>query len=254
MAARIKVFSFNLRVISKSDGINIFENRKERVLETIKKHSPDLIGFQEATDEMNSFLREALDGYTLIGCGRNADLHGERVPLAFKTEMFEMISSECFWLSPTPSVPGSRYEDQSSCPRVTTAALLCHRDSGEPFRFINTHLDHKGSGARLLGANQLINYICSHSEKFVMTGDFNATPDSDEIVALSSHPRITNITESIGGTFHGFGRYAEDEMRQIDYIFSDMKSDSGEAFAVTDGAIDGIYISDHRPICAITEH
>lgn len=244
---KIKVCSFNLRVISDSDGINIFTNRQERILETVNEQAPDLIGFQEASNSMRQFLRGSLDGYTVIGCGRDSDYHGESVPVAYRNDRFELIRSECFWLSPTPEVPGSRYKDQSSCPRITTAALLCPR-GGEPFWFLNTHLDHKSSSARLLGANQLIKYISSHPESFVMTGDFNATPESDEISLLVSHERINNATADIGGTFHGFGKLSPENMRQIDYIFTDMNF--GGAFAVPDEPKNGIYISDHRPVIA----
>ena len=250
---KLKVLSFNLRVNSEKDGINMFENRKERVIDAIRKHSPDLIGFQEATDRMLAFLRNTLTEYTFIGCGRNPDLHGERVPLAFKTDCFEMIRSECFWLSPTPSVPGSRYEDQSNCPRVTTTALLSHKDATAPFLFINTHLDHKSSSARLLGAKQLIDHICSHCEPFVMTGDFNALPDTDEITVFTSHPRFTDVTAELGGTFHGFGRYSPNEMRKIDYIFTDMTADQKEAFTLADTPQNGVYTSDHLAVCAFVD-
>ena len=36
MSAKIKVFTFNLRVEAKVDGINIFDNRRGRILDTIR--------------------------------------------------------------------------------------------------------------------------------------------------------------------------------------------------------------------------
>lgn len=247
---KLKICTFNLRVISEHDGINIFHNRKDRILSAINEHSPDIIGFQEALDPMREFLRGSLKEYTLIGCGRNADYRGEGVPIAFKTDKFELIRHECFWLSPTPDVPGSRYEDQSQCPRVSTAVLLSPRE-GEPFWFINTHLDHKSSSARVLGANHLVKYILGLKENFVLTGDFNAGPESDEIAVITSNNRIKNATKNIGGTFHGFGRISTETMRQIDYIFTDMEI--SEAFAIQDEPQSGIYISDHRPVIACVE-
>ena len=246
MTAQLKICTFNLRVVSENDGENIFFNREGRIIEAVRDHSPDIIGFQEANDYMFDFLRDSLTDYTLIGCGRNADLRGERVPIAFKKSVFEMLRSECFWLSPTPNVPGSRYEDQSNCPRITTAALLKHRDSEQYFWFINTHLDHKSSSARLLGATHLVNYISELGLPFVLTGDLNASPDSPEIALLKEH--FTDATENIGGTFHGFGRIEEGTMRQIDYIFTALEAKS--SYVLRDVPVNGIYISDHRPVFA----
>lgn len=248
---KIKVFSFNLRIISEKDGINIFFNRKEGIIEAITAHAPHLIGFQEANDYMRDFIRDNLKDYTLIGCGRNADYRGEGTPLAFRNDKFELICSESFWLSPTPSVPGTRFEDQSSCPRIAVAALLKPHGEGEPFWFINTHLDHKSSSARVLGASMLCEYIGKKNEKFVLTGDFNASPDTDEIKLITE--KYTDATKNIGETFHGFGQKSPESARQIDYIFTNMKTDSEESFALRQEPKNGIYLTDHHPVCAFVE-
>lgn len=195
MAVKLKVFTFNLRVESKVDGDNIFWNRTGRVLETLETHKPDLIGFQEATDKMRDWLKSSLPGYTVLGCGRNADYHGESVVLAYRTEAFELVSFDQFWLSPTPSVPGSRFGgDQSGCPRMAVAATLKHREASELLRFYNTHLDHQGPVARLLGATQLMQAISTWGGKFVLTGDFNALPDTAEIQTVTSCKALPSST------------------------------------------------------------
>ena len=56
----MKIMSFNLRTEARSDGINYFPHRKSRILSAIETESPDLIGFQEATDTMRDWLIEAL--------------------------------------------------------------------------------------------------------------------------------------------------------------------------------------------------
>ena len=94
MSAKIKVFTFNLRVEAKVDGINTFSNRRGRILDTIKEYSPDIIGFQEANDNMREWLIDSLSDYTVVGCGRLAGWRGESTVLAFKKHMFEMISLE----------------------------------------------------------------------------------------------------------------------------------------------------------------
>ena len=253
---KIKVFTFNMRTDVKSDGINCFDGRKERIEQTIRDYSPDIIGFQEIKPHMKAWLRDNFQEYTLIGCGRGKDLMDESCPVAFKKDAFELISSECFWLSATPSVPGTRYgEDQSPCPRITTALLLKHRECEKPFLFVNTHLDHKGSVARLLGSVQLLQYISEKNMPFVLTGDFNAMPESREIKVITDNSvlGIKDLTENIGGTFHNFGKIAPADRHKIDYIFTNMEGDPANAFAIEDEGVNGVYISDHFPLCAFVD-
>ena len=253
---KIKVFSFNLRVEAKIDGINYFDNRKERILEAIKEHSPDIIGFQEVNDRMRLWLRDSLEDYILMGSGRNADISGEACVVAYKKNSFALLNYETFWLSATPEVAGTRYgEDQSSCPRVATALCLKHNQAQAPFLFINTHLDHKGSVARLLGSVQLLQYISGRKMPTILTGDFNACPDSREICVITENEvcGLVDLTASLGGTFHGFGKYSSEEMSKIDYIFSNMNADPAESFAVIDESVDGLYISDHYIVCSFIE-
>ena len=253
---KLKVCTFNLRVQAKVDGENYFDNRTGRILESIKENSPDIIGFQEANGNMREWLVGALDEYVVLGCGRNEDNSGEACSVAFKKNGFELISYETFWLSSSPHVAGSRYgEDQSGCPRVASAFVLKHREGGAPFLFINTHLDHKGSVARLLGSVQLLQYISDKGLPTILTGDFNALPDAREIQVITENPvcGLVDLTDKVGGTFHGFGRFTDSEMKKIDYIFSNMIAYPEESFAVEDNGVDGLYISDHRPVYAFVE-
>ena len=125
MSVKLKICTFNLRTPVQKDEVNYLPNRKERILECIRKEDPDIIGFQEAAVYTADWLREVLDGYMIVGCGRGKTLNDEASLIAYRKNAFEMISAETFWLSLAPSVWGSRYgADQSSCPRVATAAVL----------------------------------------------------------------------------------------------------------------------------------
>ena len=249
MSVTLKVCTFNLRVEATVDGINHFSNRKGRILETIRNENPDLIGFQEVNDNMRAWLLDAIPEYVVVGCGRGKDYLGECTLIAFRKHAFEMITLDNFWLSMSPRIPGSRFgADQSGCPRIATAALLKHRQASEPFYFINTHLDHKGSAARLHGMIELLQFVSEKSEGFILTGDMNALPDAPEITVLTDceFRKVTDVTKHIDGTFHGFGTRAK--MSKIDYIFTDMKADPKKSYAVEDIPVDGLYISDHRPV------
>lgn len=255
MARALKIMSFNLRVDCAADGINSFSNRFHRVVEVLERERPDIVGFQEVTEGMRARLRDHLPGYTVQGCGRNRDYHGESMLIAYRKDEVELITLENVWLSPTPSLPGSFYGgDQSDCPRMFTAALLKHNDVRTPFLFINTHLDHLGKQARYLGAMQLLQYISSHREAFILTGDFNATPDAPEIALISSvmkDRRVVDCTSELGPTFHDFGRLPENKRVKIDYIFTD--GSCTESYVVPDEPVDGQYYSDHNAVCAMVE-
>lgn len=260
MSAKIKIMTFNLRVVAKCDEINIFYNRKGRIREVINNEDPDLIGFQEANNDMRDWLVEELTPkYLVIGCGRDAKYKGESTVIAYKVSKFMMISAQTFWLSATPSVPGTRYPgDQSTCPRICTAVCLKYSDADTLLWFYNTHTDHKGATARLLAAEQIMAHISEHigNGKFVLTGDMNACPDDPEILAFTtslSNRNVVDATSGLGGTFHAFGKYSSAEAKKIDYIFTDARTTPEESYKIEDEPIDGIYMSDHNPVCAFIE-
>lgn len=260
MSVRMKIMTFNVRTPVKTDEINWFWNRTGRITEVIAKELPDLIGFQEATRDVRKFLTEALFpfGYLVVGCGREKDLHGEGTAIAYRRERFELLTLESRWLSLTPSLPGSTFGgDQSIYPRIFTAAVLKCDGAAEPFLFLNTHLDHKGQTARLLGAAEIMQYVAEKGLHFLITGDMNALPDTGEIRAFTAcQPAglpVKDLTEDIRGTFHKFGAFAGDRITKIDYIFSDLPADKTEAYRVEDTPENGVYISDHFPVVAFAE-
>ncbi len=247
----IKIMTFNIRV-SVDKGANDFDKRKVRIFELLENELPDVIGFQEVNDYMRKGLREGLSGYTLAGCGREKNYHGEGATVAFRTDKFEVIEVKNFWLSNTPAVAGSRYvADQSGCPRITTAVLL-KPDDAEPFWFINTHLDHEGERARVLGSTQLMQFISECRYPVVMTGDFNALPDDMCIKQITSDKtlKLWDCTESIKGSFHAYRELSEEEMSKIDYIFTNIP-DFGEPVLHDDVPVNGTFMSDHRPMSVV---
>ena len=53
---------------------------------------------------MAAWLKENLTEYYIAGCGREKDLTGEAMIIAYRKERFQSVSLETFWLSPTPYV------------------------------------------------------------------------------------------------------------------------------------------------------
>ena len=253
---KLKIMSFNLRFNVASDGINSFDGRKNRVKETIIYENPEVIGFQEASDGMTEWLKSAIKSkYEIVGTGRNADRTGEGARIAYNKKKFELLSLDTKWLSETPDIPASRYSvDQSLCPRVYTVIELIEKKSRKIFRLYNVHLDHEGESAKLCGAVQLIQRMAEDNRRLlcvnILTGDFNALPESNTIKTISAH--LNDLTSEISGTFHNYGKYTGEKAIKIDYIFTDGEK-ADKSYAVPDESVNGVYISDHYPICAFVK-
>lgn len=155
----MKIVTFNLRCDNDYDAENRWQFRKGLVLDKLDAEKPDAVGFQEVTPAMGDFLKRWMSEYLFVGCGRDADYGGENNMVGIRRDRFELMSLETFWLSDTPDVPGSRYENQSECPRVCTHVILRTLDANRLFHLYNTHLDHVSDEARVLGARALMEHM-----------------------------------------------------------------------------------------------
>ena len=144
---------------------------------------------------------------------------------------------------------GSVYDgsDQSVCPRVFVHAELCFGEEGKRLHFYNTHLDHKGAQARLLGMSQIMQSISKCDAPFVLTGDMNALPTAPETMLplCFKNKTVKDATACVEHTFHGFGKI--ESGCKIDYIYTD--AEFFDTHAVLDKHENGVYISDHYVLC-----
>ena len=251
----MKLVTFNIRCDYNQDGSNSFEFRKPYILAKINKERPDIICFQEVLPHVAAWLKEKLTDYYIIGCGRDEQLKNEQASIAYNKARYNLIQLETFWLSETPYIPGSRYPGQSDCPRVCTMALFQELETNKAVRIYNTHLDHIGSDARALGLEQILRHSKEQNSKechfvqapSILTGDFNAYPDSIEMQKLTLYPELCDVTSSIPGTFHDYGRISVPE--KIDYIIA-QSCISCNHVSIWDDCHQGVYLSDHYPVCA----
>lgn len=255
----LKIMTFNLRCDCGADGINNWQYRTDLVKQAIYGENPDLIGFQEVTRNMFEDVRSMIEkDYVVLGAGRNADYTGEGVNIAFKKEKFDLLGFSTFWLSDTPCIPGSRYGnlDQSGCPRTAVLAELALRGLGRKIFFCNTHLDHEGAKARLSGAKLILERVsasCTENDSIIITGDMNARPGTPEIQEFCSEKLgIYDITDFTEGTFHRWGELADEKIK-IDYIFTNAKRSAKTPEIVKKYEKDGVYCSDHYPVCGYIE-
>ncbi len=252
----MKIVTFNLACDYGQFNGDIIENRwqyrKGLVLDKIQEEQPDLIGFQEATENMTAFLKRYLPEYLFVGCGRGGDFNGENNMIALRHDRYELMFLETFWLSETPNVPGSRYQNQSTCPRICTHVILRRYEDNQRFHFYNTHLDHISDEARVLGATAIMKHMAKDLSEFdlpvLLSGDMNAVPSSQPIATFLTDEKVAliNQTPDCPESFHGFGKYPGRE--QIDYIFS--KGFEAEKAPDVWHKSFGKYLSDHNALCA----
>ena len=251
----LKLVTFNIRCDYEQDGSNNFSCRKPLILEKLSKEKPDVICFQEVLPHVAAWIKETFPDYYVIGCGRSETLEDEQTTVAYRRNRLNMISMETFWLSETPYVPASRYSDQSICPRACTEVLFEDMAEKKVLRLFNFHLDHEGVRARKLGISQVLKKAAEEKlfpdAPVILTGDFNAAPDSEEMNVLKEWPEYRNLTEGIGITYHGFLPDAIPEC--IDYVYAS----SGLSCAGVEKWEDkkeGVWLSDHYPVCVRLEY
>lgn len=248
----MKIATINQRCVYKKDGNQSFIHRGIFLCDKIKEEAPDVIGFQEITTGSLKVLEKLLPEYIFVGQFRSENYDGEGLFTAVRKDTCSLLGFETVWLSPTPYVPGSRYENQSHCPRICVEAKIRHNESGKVFRLYNLHLDHISDEARILGMEAAFKFVDSFKDgaPIVILGDFNAKPDSKTIEMCNAQKDMRDVTKNIPVTFHGYGQQAI----KIDYIYmsTELAEKVTSVEAWTDKSYD-IWLSDHYPVCAELE-
>lgn len=256
----LNVMTFNIRLDHAGDSLNNWQYRKDVAADIIKKYNIDIVGTQEVLPNQMQDLKDRLPEYTAIGVGRDDGVEkGEFSALFYKKDKFKELQSGTFWLSETPEVAGSVGWD-AAYPRIATWAFLEDNATKKRIFAINTHLDHIGTEARLKGVTLMLKkaHEIAENSPVILTGDFNATYDSDVIKhvlsdtipnKLASTRDLAKTKVDVNGTFHDFGRIAMEDREYIDYIFVSQGTEVPE-YKVAEEKVGDIYVSDHNPVYA----
>ena len=251
VAQNLTVISYNIRYNSQSDGEDIWDLGKGELVGQINQHSPDSFGVQEATQIQMQYILEALPEYAYVGVGRdNGATKGEYSAVFYLKEKFKLLESKTFWLSETPEEVSVGWD--AALPRICTYAQFKEHTTGRVFWHFNTHFDHVGKAARANSALLIIEKIkslVSTESVFVLTGDFNASPNELPITHLKNAFRDPlEYIELSGpeGTFNAFNLQAPLD-RRIDYIFFQGLTPLSYAH-LSEKRANGRWISDHLPV------
>jgi endonuclease/exonuclease/phosphatase family metal-dependent hydrolase len=98
----LRIMSYNIRLDVPSDGVNQWNHRREGLVSLLHEEEPDVFGIQEGLPHQVSFLSQQLEGYSMIGEGRDGGNNGEYSAIYYKKNKLKLLKSETFWLSETP--------------------------------------------------------------------------------------------------------------------------------------------------------
>lgn len=249
----MKIVTWNLRCLWKAtDGVNAFIHRAGFIYDKIMQEKPSVIAFQEVIPDSLELLKRTLPEYEFFGSFRTEKYDQEGLFVAFLKDEFTLLGADVFWLSPTPYVAGSRFENQSEYPRVCAYAKLLCKKTFEILNVFDLHLDHISDEAKKLGLGVVFEYIEKRQDsvdknKTIILGDFNAYEDSETLRFVREKSWLVDSTKGIGVTYHDF---ETEECCHIDYIF--ISKALGNRIEKVETWLDehcGIYLSDHYPVC-----
>ncbi|MBW3555105.1 MAG: endonuclease/exonuclease/phosphatase family protein, partial [Gemmatimonadetes bacterium] len=147
--AALRVMTFNVRYGTAPDGADAWPHRRAQLLRVVTDHDPDVLGLQEALRFQVDEIRAAMDEPgEVVGVGRDDGAEaGEYSAILYDRGRLALLDQGTFWLSDTPSVPGSTSWG-NRIPRIATWARLRDTATDTSFYVVNTHWDHESQNAR----------------------------------------------------------------------------------------------------------
>ena len=253
--SHISIMNVNIRYINNTDGINIWKNRKNKLIHLLLNKSADVLFFQEITRPQSTFIDKYLSSiYEFVGDYRDSSINSEKCSICVNKLKYTIIHHGQFWLSSTPYIPGSN-DFGNFFPRICTWASFKQID-GISLLFMNVHLDHANKKAHLPSINVILNeeekIVSKFPDiKFVFIGGCFYCEENDEEINYIKKKGYNEI--KFENTYHGFTGKANNHW---DYMF--WKEKSGEDIEVKetyvlkkDAIIDkdkNCYVSDHFPV------
>lgn len=224
MTEKFRIISFNIRYGFADDNTNSWKLRADSVGELLQDSGASIILVQEALNFQLDQIQHYLGGWWRLGVGRDdGGGVGEHCAILYYHNDWKWIENGTFWLSETPSVPGSKSWG-AALPRICTWAIMRSVKSGRDICVFNTHLDHQSVLARKKSASLICQYIQNLSPEIpiVVAGDFNESLQGSAVVELCRNESLQPVwsiahpQKKMPGTYHGFTGNAKDPA--IDHV------------------------------------
>lgn len=251
--AKIKVMSYNIQT-----GTHYQPDTPQKIAKLLDEWNVDIFGTQELHMPQVQLFAQELSDYDWFGVGRdNGKTLGETSVIFYRTEKYELLEQNSFWLSETPEVPGSKSWGTSDT-RIVTWGKFLIKSVNKVFFVFNTHYDHISSLARSESSKLLRLKIREIADlnPIIITGDFNCSTGSDPYnILIEGHPNDLelydsekiSITDPFGpsGSYNGFNN--DFPTRRIDFVFINQYLQTIDCGIISEKP-DGEFISDHFPV------
>ncbi|GLT43693.1 hypothetical protein SLA2020_176270 [Shorea laevis] len=110
MSVSLTVMTFNLHEDQPEGSPNSWEKRRDLCISVITSYSPMILCTQQGIKSQLDYLQQGLPGYDQFGISRKGaqDTSDEHCSIFYDKEKVELLEGGTFWLSESPSVPGSK--------------------------------------------------------------------------------------------------------------------------------------------------
>ncbi|WZY68498.1 hypothetical protein YC2023_000738 [Brassica napus] len=211
MSVSLSVMTFNLHDDQPEESPNSWDKRKDLCLSVITSYSPVILCTQQGVKSQLDYIQQGLPGYDQFGISRKGheDPADESCTIFYNKEKVELLEGGTFWLSESPSVPGSTAwgsEVPWSCVFFDKAAYTFQLKRVEPpgfsFQIVNTNLDEISPRARRRSALLTWQHMASlpPSLPVVYCGGFNTQKESTTgrfLLGRSSYTAKLVSTQSV---------------------------------------------------------
>ena len=266
--ARVGVYNLRCIVSSETDENNLWENRKTRVVQSIRDNDFDVFGVNECSEGIKSYLNEELSSvyagsyfnpYSTTGVADSKKI--ESVGVLYKREVWALSDWHYFWLAEDVDKVSVKpeYNDYSGTSKYCRGGACCvmtHKVNGKKMFFMVTHgcLDDESSEKYAPVFAQVEKKYNPQGYPSFFVGDMNVQPTAPTTKEYlkywkdSYRETPADMIEGPFSTFNGFvlDRDLNADPRRIDYVY--YRNATPVRYVCNDKKYDGYYASDHLPV------
>jgi endonuclease/exonuclease/phosphatase family metal-dependent hydrolase len=237
----IKVMEYN---IHHAEGMDDILNLN-RIGDVIKSSGADIIGLQEVDNHFSTrsnFEDQAkwLANYLGMHYQFAANLDNDPLNVGEPRRQYGtvILSKYPILSSENHLLDNTQYPSEQRGLAKTVINV-----KGNHINFYNTHLDNKRPEQRDIQVNEILDIVNQNKGTSILVGDFNATPDSPEIIKMSAQYHDTFAELGLNDAYTSY-YYSDKPNRRIDYIYTsdDVKIKAGKVINTN--------AADHLPITA----
>ena len=169
----VRVMTFNILVDLPNAAFEPWSARRTAIIDTIRRHDPDLLSLQETAYWQVADLRRQLTAHEFFYAPQYPD-----AVIAYRTARFAPRAQNWEWIGPHPELPvGIGYGNL--IPRLYVWSILAEKASGRELLFSATHFDSTKPFQQRAAQEYIRNLEARSSGRPVIAaGDFNSRPAS----------------------------------------------------------------------------